>query len=77
MIVPLVLRLMRDRVASEIVGTFRGWIHRVPESNGAVSGVVSRTSFPLSAGLTRALMLAAGNKVLLEVSVGPRNARGV
>ena len=77
MIVPLVLRLMRDRVASEVVGTFRGWIHRVAERNGGVRAVKSRTSFSLSAGLTRALMLTTGNKVLSKVSADLRSAQGV
>lgn len=62
---PLILRLMRDRVASEVVGTFRSWIHRVPESDGVIRAVVSGTGFSLSAWLTGTLVLATGNKILL------------
>jgi len=69
---PLILRLMRDRVASEVVGTFRGWIHRVPESDGVVRAVVGGTGFSLGAWLTRTLVLATGNKVLFRVSFGLR-----
>jgi hypothetical protein len=57
---------VRDRVAGEVGGTFRGWIHRVSKSNSVVRAVISRTGFSLGAGLTRALMLATGNKVLFE-----------
>ena len=68
---------MRDRVASEVVGTFRGWIHWVPESNSAVRAVVSGTGFALCAWLTRALVLATCNKILFRVSVGLRSAHKV
>lgn len=68
---------MRDRVASEVGGAFRGWIHRVTESNSAVRAVISGTGFSLSARLARTLVLATGNKVLLKFSVGPRSAPGV
>ena len=70
---PLILRLMRDRVAGEVVSTFRGWIHRVPESDGVVGAVVSRTRFSLSTWLTRTLVLATGDKILLKVSLGLRS----
>jgi hypothetical protein len=36
----LVLRLMRDRIASEVSCAFRGWVHGISESDGVVRAVV-------------------------------------